>query len=134
MERITQLLQSYFHFRAAVLRSLVYEQISKSEFFEITGLDGNSKYRRQRNPSLWKPAEIHRLAADLGLGDGTSNRLRELAGAIERLPQAEKKAAFKATQLTDQKLIMRLHNVDSWLPQELDKLHLCCLQKRREAA
>jgi hypothetical protein len=128
MEQILLHLQSYFHFRGAVLRSLSFQHLSKSEFTRITGLNGNSKYRRRTNPDLCKPAEIYRLARELGLWDGTTKRLDRLAALLDELPDPEKKVIFKASTLTEAKMRVRLLNSDSWQPQELEKLNAWCRQ------
>ncbi|GAB2558438.1 hypothetical protein [Spirosoma areae] len=121
MEEIIQLLDAYYCFRDAVLRSTP-PKLPKSVFTKITGLDVNAKYRRQANPGLWKPAEIRLLAVELGLSDATSNRLQGLAPLITLLTESEKKSVYKACSLTDEKLSARLANPDSWQPYELDKL------------
>ncbi|AKD53804.1 hypothetical protein [Spirosoma radiotolerans] len=128
MEQILLHLQSYFHFRGAVLRSLSFQHLSKSEFTRITGLNGNSKYRRRTNPDLWKPAEIYRLARELGLWDGSTKRLDRLAALLNELSDPDKKVIFKACTLTEAKLQVRLLNSDSWQPQELEKLNAWCRQ------
>lgn len=128
MEQILLHLQSYFHFRGAVLRSLSFQHLSKSEFTRITGLNGNSKYRRRTNPDLWKPAEIYRLARELGLWDGSTKRLDHLAALLDELSDLEKKVIFKASTLTEAKLQVRLLDSDSWQPQELERLNAWCRQ------
>lgn len=123
MEKITQLVQSYYNFRAAVLRSLTSKQLSRSEFSNITGLNCNSKYRRTSNPNLWKPVEIYQLGVNLGLSDGGASHLYSLAVSIKQLPADEKKRLMKASALTEEKLNERIQNRNSWLASELEKIY-----------
>lgn len=122
MEQVFQIIQSYFNFRAAVLRSMAFETMSKADFARLTGLDGNSKYRRELNPDLWKPTEIYAFAVRAGLWDGGAKRLDLLADLIEHLPETDRKIILKAGQLTNEKLQLRRQDANSWQPQELEKL------------
>jgi len=126
MQQIYQILQSYYNFQAAVLRSMAFESMSKAEFGRITGLYGNSKLRRQQNPDLWKPTEIYAFAVKLNLWDGVSRRLTNLAISIANLPEPEKKPLLKAAMLTQDKLHERLQNPDSWQANELVKIKEWC--------
>ncbi|MEZ0485280.1 hypothetical protein [Fibrella aquatica] len=123
MEQVFQIVQSYLNFRAAVLRSMSFEAMTKAEFSRVTGLDGNSKYRRELNPDLWKPSEIYAFATISGLWDGGPRRLDHLAELIEYLPEPEKKLVLKASSLTREKLQLRRENTESWQPQELERLY-----------
>lgn len=96
--------------------------MSKAEFARLTGLDGNSKYRRELNPDLWKPTEIYAFAIQVGLWDGGAKRLDSLADLIEHLPEMERKIILKAAFLTKEKLQLRRQDSTTWLPQELEKL------------
>ena len=122
MKKVTQILQSYFHLRLAVLRALDIEHLSKTEFALLSGLEANAKYRRQANPGLWKPVEIHRLARELGINDGSSLKLNELAPSINELPKKEKSFICRYSSLNEERLLQRLQVTESWQPQELDKL------------
>ena len=128
MESILQTLQSYFNFRGAVLRTLATSPLSKDEFARITGLTGDSKYRRQQNPTLWQPVEVNRLAVELGLGDGVTNRLMGLAPMLVQLPDKKKRRLLSASKLSAQKLRLRLEDANSWQAQELEKLKSGCDQ------
>ncbi|CCH00983.1 hypothetical protein FAES_2974 [Fibrella aestuarina BUZ 2] len=122
MKDVIQLLHSYARFRAAVLRSLDIANLSKAEFARITGMEANSKYRRQLNPALWKPAELHQLGVGLGLIDGSSFKLAELANMISKLPDPVRKSVCRYTLLTNRKLEQRSQSPESWQPYEVDKI------------
>ncbi|MEZ0607168.1 hypothetical protein ACAW74_01575 [Fibrella sp. WM1] len=122
MEEIIQLLHSYSRFRSAVLRSLDIASLSKTDFARITGLEANSKYRRQMNPSLWKPVELHQLGIELGLIDGKSFKLAELAILIDKLPAPLRKSVCRYSLLTNGKLQQRIQAPESWQPYEVDKV------------
>ena len=123
MEQIYQLLQSYYNFQTSILRSMAFETMTKAEFGRVTGLYGNSKDRRHRNPKLWSPSEIYAFSLRLGVWDGVSKRLQSLAVLINCLPEEEKKPVLKASLLTEEKLQIRIQQYESWLPQELEKLY-----------
>ncbi|MBO0950807.1 hypothetical protein [Fibrella forsythiae] len=101
---------------------MAFDSMSKADFARLTGLDGNSKYRRELNPDLWKPTEIYAFAIQVGLWDGGAKRLDSLADLIEHLPEFERKIILKAGLLTKDKLQIRRQDSNSWLPQELEKL------------
>lgn len=122
MNDIIQLLHSYARFRTAVLRTLDITNLSKTEFARITGLEANSKYRRQVNPSLWKPVELHLLGIELGLIDGKSFKLAELATMISKLPAPLRKSICRYCLLTPRKLEQRSQSPESWQPYEVDKI------------
>jgi hypothetical protein len=131
MEQIGQVLQSYFRFRNAVLRTLAARSLSKSEFELVTGLDGNSKYRRENNPALWKPSEVGKLASYVDIGDGTLHCLQPLARLVAELPETEKKQLAKVAKLTPEKIWLRQQNVDYWQAKELDNISSWLKSKSR---
>ena len=122
MVQILELILSYYRFRSAVLRNLPTGRTSKLAFSKLSGLCGESKYRRQIKPDLWKPLEIKRLAVGLGLSEEPVNKLTYLAPLIVNLPKSEKKLICKTCFLKEDKLLDRLRDADSWQPQELDRL------------
>ncbi|RAI73789.1 hypothetical protein HMF3257_04090 [Spirosoma telluris] len=122
MEQIKQVLYSYFQFRAAVLRVFEDHHLPKDELKLLIVQDSNAIYRRRNNPSLWQPAEIHRLGKRLGIWDGQYNRLQSLCHLLECLPQDEQLQVYKWACLTVDKMIARSQNVNNWQSRELYKL------------
>ncbi|WP_461088948.1 hypothetical protein [Spirosoma gilvum] len=129
MEQIRQLLQSYAYFRGAVLRKIEDSRFAKFEYKAVFGHDSHSIYRRRSNAQLWRPAEIHKLAYQLGLWDGMGSRLQKLADLIQQLPSSEKKAVYKTAGLTDEKLELHKLDPDLWLPRELEKIQGWCAKQ-----
>ncbi|MBO0953145.1 hypothetical protein [Fibrella forsythiae] len=122
MEHVFQLIQSYFNFRAAVLRSADLESMSNAEFSRLTGLSSNTKYIRLNHPDLWQPAEIYVLAKKTGLWEGGVRKLDLLAELITQLPLPQQRIVLRAGSLTGQRLAVRRQDPNSWQAQELAKL------------
>lgn len=122
MEKIAQLLQSYFHFRAATLRSITSENVSRSELSRLTGLCANAISGRKANPDLWQPVDIYQVAVKFGSKPGSNTTLARLAPLINELPDEERYRFLKDSSVRESKFKERLKRSDSWLQSELVRM------------